>query len=147
MKRLQEQVRAFHQLTRQPTSPADPQLRNPEKRAELLLQGAFETAIALVGGRKVCEILTRVGEQVEKNMDVMAAQPDLNESIAGCTGLVLLTIGTFEDIGIEAEPFANEALAVSIGNMFEKPRNGRAGAIVMSGTDVERVIKRLRGET
>lgn len=107
MHKMQEQVRQFHrEILRGPTSPAEPMIRNGELRAALVVEEAIEMAVALIGADAAEKLVqARLEKVLRKNPD---AQPDLIEAIDGCGDLLYVTYGTFEDIGIDAEPFTDE---------------------------------------
>jgi predicted HAD superfamily Cof-like phosphohydrolase len=104
MHKPQQQVAELHrEVVNAPTSPAEPKLRNPELRARLILEEAFETAVGLVGGYRATQL---IGEQC-REIDP-AAKPDLVEAIDGCIDTLVVVYGTLEDIGVDAEPFFDE---------------------------------------
>jgi predicted HAD superfamily Cof-like phosphohydrolase len=119
MHRPQEQVRQFHkEVVNMPTSPAEPKLRHPSLRAALIAEEAIETVIALVG---VGEGQTIVHEQLLATLQKAARekrnQPDLAEVIDGCMDVLVVTYGTLEDIGVDAQRFFDE---VHRANMSKK---------------------------
>lgn len=125
MHKPQDQVRELHrEVMNAPTSPAEPKLRNPQLRASLILEEAIETVVALVGSHKALNMLQHASDRLdEKEFEKGSTEPDLIEAIDGCIDLLVVTYGTCEDIGIDAEPFFDE---VQRSNMAKKDGPMRA---------------------
>lgn len=98
MNRWQYQVREFMRGMGQPTSPAEPLLRDAELRARLILEEAVETAVALVGGERASLILEEYRRKVSWD------QPDIVEAVDGLCDLVYVTVGAAEAMGIDLSP-------------------------------------------
>lgn len=120
MHKPQEQVRQFHrEVLDQASSPAEPKFRNPQLRASLILEEAIETVVALVGSVKATELLVHAALEsdlltithdglAENDDPSTVKQPNLVEAIDGCIDTLVVTYGTLEDIGVDAEPFFDE---------------------------------------
>jgi predicted HAD superfamily Cof-like phosphohydrolase len=109
MHKAQRQVQEFHKAFNYPQSPADPQARSPQLRADLIMEEAIETVFAFVGAARgqtiVHEVLVRVLQSAARNKKT---EPDLVEAIDGLCDLLYVTYGSFEDIGVDGEPFFDE---------------------------------------
>ena len=113
MHKAQKQVQEFHRAIGQPTSPAEPQLRNAELRARLIAEEAAETIYALVGGEKALEILLEYAHphpHHKEYQQVGGKEPDFVEVIDGLCDTVVVCLGTAEEIGIDLEPFFDEVM-------------------------------------
>jgi len=112
MNKLQRQVREFHKtVVKQPFSPAQPMLRMPELRSMLIGEEAFETICALVGEAAAQSIMQAMMIKVlQTRAQKRMAGADLVEAIDGCGDLLVVTYGTFEAIGVDAEPFTDEIM-------------------------------------
>lgn len=115
MDKLQQQVREMHKLFDQPTSPAEPQLRMAEMRAAIEIEEAFETVCALVGTARAqtiaqAQIAIVLQEKARKGQH----EPDLIEAIDGCIDTLVVTYGTLEAIGVDAEPFFDEVMRANL---------------------------------
>lgn len=111
MYKTQEQVRAFHRdVLNAPISPAEPQIRHGQLRSALLLEEAIETAIALVGSTQAQTLVQSTLLRVLQKSAKESSEPNLIEAIDGCADLLVVTLGTFEDLGLDAEPFFNEVM-------------------------------------
>ena len=114
MNRMQDQIRTFHRdVLKQPHSPAEPKLRNPELRARLILEEAIETVVGLVGRPKAVALLdSAIGENrlIYPDDEAVAkdSEPDLIEVIDGLCDTIVVCLGTAEDIGIDLAPFFDE---------------------------------------
>lgn len=109
MDKSQLQVREFHKAFDYPTSPAEPQIRHGEQRANLIAEEAIETIIALVGSARAQTVV--LGQLIEALVDASRkgeTEPDLVRAIDGLCDLKYVTDGTFEDIGVDGEPFSDE---------------------------------------
>lgn len=112
MDRFQALVRDFHQnVTKQPTSPAMPALRNVELRAIICVEEAIELAFALVGQRAQ----TIIQEQLIRAMSKLArrkwdGQPNVLDVIGEVCDVLVVSYGTAEDIGVDIEPFFVEIM-------------------------------------
>jgi len=112
MHKLQQQVRDFHrEVLNQPHSPAVPQLRTPMLRARLIAEEAIEAICGLIGGAEaqnvIHELLIQVLNQRAKKGKI---GPNLIEALDGLGDLAVVTYGSFEAIGVDAEPFTDEIM-------------------------------------
>jgi predicted HAD superfamily Cof-like phosphohydrolase len=112
MHRPQLQVQIFHRdVLNQPTSPAEPQLRNPELRARLIIEEAIETACALVGtARAQTVVQVQLHEIIQKLTREKRTEPNLIDAIDGICDNLVVNYGTAEDIGVDIEPFYIEVM-------------------------------------
>lgn len=109
MHKSQMQVREFHRLFKYPTSPNEPRFRQPDLRANLIAEEAIETVIALVGsGRAQTIIQHHLHNELQKAAREGRTEPSLKLAIDGLCDLKYVTDGSFEDIGIDGEPFFDE---------------------------------------
>ena len=109
MDRSQRQVHEFHKAFDYPTSPAEPMLRHPEQRANLIAEEAVETIIALVGAARAQTVV--IGQLIDALQTAAregTTESSLERVIDGLCDLKYVTDGTFEDIGIDGEPFSDE---------------------------------------
>ncbi len=112
MNKLQRMVREFHQtVVKQPYSPAPPMLRMPELRAMLIAEEAIETLCGLVGEAAAQSITHAMMVKVlQTRAQKRMAGANLEEALDGCGDLLVVTYGTFEAIGVDAEPFTDEIM-------------------------------------
>jgi predicted HAD superfamily Cof-like phosphohydrolase len=108
---MQQQVKDFHlQVTKQNTSPSEPMLRADELRAALIVEEALEAAVATVGFEKAMEIvrktLKKMGDRVA--VDPKCGEPSLVGALGEYADLLYVTFGSFEDAGVDGEPFFEE---------------------------------------
>ena len=109
MDKSQRQVHEFHKAFDFPASPAAPQLRNPDHRANLIAEEAIETIVALVGAARAQTIV--IGQLIEVLQAATRdgeTEPSLERALDGLCDLKYVTDGTFEDIGVDGEPFSDE---------------------------------------
>jgi|SRR6267142_3374116 len=109
MDKSQRQVREFHKAFDFPTSPAEPMLRTPELRANLIAEEAIETVIALVGtARAQTIVIGQLHQALQAATQAGETEPSLERAIDGLCDLKYVTDGMAEDIGIDLEPFSDE---------------------------------------
>lgn len=119
MDRFQSLVSRFHRdVLSQPTSPARPELRSGQLRALLVLEEAIEAAFALAGAGAQ----TLVHEQLSRTLVKLArARWDGRPSVLGAVGelsdVLVVTYGSFEDLGVDAEPFFLEVMRANFAKM------------------------------
>jgi predicted HAD superfamily Cof-like phosphohydrolase len=117
MHKAQAAVREFHrQIMHSPTSPAEPALRNPEKRAALSLEESFETAVAFVGIDRAKELMAwAVSKQEAKiAIDSSLGEPSLERALDGSCDMIYVAYGHFEEIGVDGEGFFDEVHAANM---------------------------------
>ncbi len=133
-----------------PTSPADPGLRSQALRAALILEEAFETAVALVGAAAAQNI---VHAQILTTLNKIAArkcsgEPNLAEAIDGCMDVLVVTYGTMEVMGVDAEPFFDEVMRANMEKVGGPVRED--GKILKpsgwSPPDITGVLRRMQEE-
>ena len=85
-------------------------LREPMLRASLMLEEAMETACALVGASMAKALLSKIMLDIERKLAAgqMSDRPNIIEAIDGCIDTLVVTYGTLENIGVDAEPFWDE---------------------------------------
>ncbi len=112
MNKLQSQVREFHRtVLNQPSSPAPPALRTPVLRARLIAEEAIEAICGLVGGALAQSITYELMIKVLNDRAKKGKSgPNLIETIDGLGDLLVVSYGSFEDIGVDAEPFTDEIM-------------------------------------
>lgn len=110
MNRHQEMVRDFHRAIGQEISPNVPMLRQPMLRASLVIEEAMETAFALVGSTSATMLVQRIllDLQQKSARSEISDRPNIIEAIDGCIDTLVVTYGTLEAIGVDAEPFFDE---------------------------------------
>jgi predicted HAD superfamily Cof-like phosphohydrolase len=116
MDRFQKSVRDFHKAIEVPVSPNEPAIRHGELRASLIMEEAFETACALVGTSRAQSIAHQqiVAVLQKKAQDGDDGKPDLAEAIDGVCDVVVVALGTAEEIGVDIEPFFNEVMKANL---------------------------------
>lgn len=97
MNRWQEDVLRFHRETNIDIGGEPPQIRRPELRAELILEEAKEVVEALTGVK-----ITGVA------VDPEPGHQSLIEAIDGLVDLIVVSIGTAIEMGIDLDPFWDE---------------------------------------
>jgi predicted HAD superfamily Cof-like phosphohydrolase len=149
MHKPQLQVRQLHEeVVFMPTSPAEPMIRNGELRAALMMEEPFETLCALVGTSKAVAIaLEQIASVLKKREGLVDGdKPNLEEAIDGCIDTLVVTYGTLEDMGVDAEPFFDE---VHNANMRKKDGPVRADGKRLKppgwvGPDIKGVLNKIR---
>lgn len=97
MNKWQEDVLEFHKEMDLLVGDVPPEIRRPELRAELILEEAKEVVEALTGVK-----ITGVA------IDPEPGQPSLLEAIDGLIDLIVVSIGTAIEMGIDLDPFWDE---------------------------------------
>jgi predicted HAD superfamily Cof-like phosphohydrolase len=109
MHKSQQQVREFHKAFDYPISPAEPLLRSADLRANLIVEETIETVIALVGAARTQTIVQGQLQRVlQKTTQNRKTESNIVDVIDGLCDLKYVIDGTFEDIGIDGEPFFEE---------------------------------------
>jgi predicted HAD superfamily Cof-like phosphohydrolase len=116
MDRFQSLVRRFHiEVAKQPASPAIPDLRMAHLRAVIQLEEAMELAFALVGScaqtlvqAVLLKVLTKLTQQK------WDGQPNVLAAIGEACDNLVVTYGTFETIGVDAEPYFDEIMRANL---------------------------------
>lgn len=110
MHTAQEMVREFHRAIGQEISPSEPMLRQPMLRASLIIEEAMETAFALVGTTSAYALAQKIllDLQLKSARKEISDCPNIIEAIDGCIDVLVVTYGTLESIGVDAEPFFDE---------------------------------------
>lgn len=157
MHKAQAQVREFHRkILHSPTSPAEPELRNPDKRGALGLEEAFETAVAFVGIDRAKELMVwAVAKQEAKiKLDPSLGEPNLERALDGSCDMLYISYGNFEEIGVDGEPFFDEVHAANMRKRdVEQLQVNSALPIGKAckpdgwiGPDIKRVLKRVEAD-
>jgi len=112
----QSQVQQFHfKILEGPISPAEPKIRNAELRAKLILEEAFETAVALLGRKRASAVIDEFSDNLACEAEEKGdTAPDLEEAIDGVVDTLYVCYGTAEDIGVDLEPFFDEVHAANM---------------------------------
>lgn len=106
MNRMQRDVAIFNAGIDTPRGDT-PEIRAGELRARMILEEAFETAIAMVGFPTAVHLIAEAGNKIS---DIPLAEklekwkPDLVEAIDGLTDLAYVTFGAFDAFGVDADP-------------------------------------------
>jgi predicted HAD superfamily Cof-like phosphohydrolase len=79
-----------------------PEIRDAELRARLILEEAVETACAMVGHSRGCDL---VFEAYQGTFKLDWVHADMVEAIDGLCDLLYVVFGAFDAFGIDAEPF------------------------------------------
>lgn len=111
MREAQALVRKFHkEVADQPTAPAEPRFRNPDLRANLIVEEALETAFALVGPVRAQTVILNQMTELLRKWATRDGKPDIVEAIDGLCDTIVVCLGTAEDIGVELAPFYEEVM-------------------------------------
>jgi predicted HAD superfamily Cof-like phosphohydrolase len=142
-------VRDFHEKFGYSKSPAEPELREGDLRANLIAEEAAEVVVALVGSARAQAIVVgQLMKVVEKAVRARKDKPDLAEALKELCDLLYVTFGSMETFGLTyAEAMAVFA-EVHRANMDKKPGNRDENGKTVKGEgwvppDIEGLLRRI----
>lgn len=104
----QEKVREFMKMLGRSTGPAMPKLRDPRLRARLIMEEAVETVTALVGSGGALSLAQEFTRKIYDGWDSTNDKPDIVAALDGLADLEYVTLGTYEDIGVDGGKYFDE---------------------------------------